>query len=91
VRALDQLQRLGREIDALDRAIAEHGRVHPDVAVLTQTFAFEKETLPAGDVAALAQASARLYGALARSAACMTGLLGGGREAREVEHASLRQ
>ena len=91
VRALEELQRLGRELDALDRAIAEHGRIHPDVAVLTQMFAFEKETLPAGDVAALAEASARLYRALARSAAWMIGLLGGGREAREVEHASLRQ
>jgi ADP-heptose:LPS heptosyltransferase len=91
LRTLDEVRRLGKEIEALDQAIGEHGRVHPDVAVLAQMFAFEKETLPGGEVAALAYASARLYRELARSAACMTGLLGGGREAGEVEHASVRQ
>jgi hypothetical protein len=91
LRTLDEVRRLGKEIETLDRAIGEHGRVHPDVAVLAQMFAFEKETMPGGEVAALAYASARLYRELARSADCMTGLLGGGREAGEVEHASVRQ
>src|SRR5262249_45599038 len=36
VPSLALVERLGREIEALDRAIVEHGEIHPDVAVLTQ-------------------------------------------------------
>jgi ADP-heptose:LPS heptosyltransferase len=89
--ALDEIRRLGHEIEALDRAIAEHARVHPDVAVLAQGLAFDKEALPPGDVAALARALAGIYGALAQSAACMAWLLGGAPATGEVQGADLRQ
>lgn len=90
-RSLDAVQRVGREIEVLDRAIGEHGRVHPDVAVLTQMFAFEKETMPGEDLAGLTKESARLYRDLCRSADCMQALLGGSGAVGEVDHASIRQ
>jgi hypothetical protein len=86
-----EIERVGREIEVLDGEIAEHGRVHPDVAVLTQMFAFEKETMAGEGLDALARECGRLYRDLGRSAALMQTLLGGDPAAHEVDHASLRQ
>ncbi|MEW6271017.1 MAG: glycosyltransferase family 9 protein [Thermodesulfobacteriota bacterium] len=85
------LERLGREVEALDRTIAEHGRVHPDAAPLAQSFAFDKEALPERDLGVLAEELARLYGELATSARRMVHLLGGGTPRREEDVADLRQ
>lgn len=88
---LATIEILGREIEVLDGSIAEHGRIHPDVAVLTQMFAFEKETMAGEGVDALALEYGRLYRDLGRSAAAMLALLGGDPAAREVDHAGVRQ
>ena len=72
------LERLGRELEACDRAIAEHGATEPETAVLTQLFTFGKENLEGQDVAALAAETRELYRALGRRAALMTALLGAG-------------
>ncbi len=74
---IDEIERLGRELEVLDRAIKEHGATHPDTTVLTQMFVFGKENLEGNDVATLAVETARLYRDLARTADCMTALLGG--------------
>ena len=60
------LERLGRELDGLDRALKEHGGMHPDTSPLTQMFTFGKENLEGDDVATLAVETARLYRDLAR-------------------------
>ena len=46
--------------------IAEHGGVHPEVALLTQMFTFGKENLQGDDVATLAREIRALYRELAR-------------------------
>jgi ADP-heptose:LPS heptosyltransferase len=89
--AFAEIERLGRELETLDRDIAEHGRIRPEVAVLTQMFAFEKETMPGETLAELGRESARLYHQLERSAGSMQALLGGWRAVHEVDHASVRQ
>src|SRR5207244_8754002 len=66
----EESARLGRELDALDRMIAEHGGAQPDTAVLTQLFKFGKENLEDADVATLAAATRTLYDELARGADC---------------------
>lgn len=88
---LPAIERAGREIEVVERSIAEHGRVHPEVAVLTQMFQFEKETMVGESLAELARESSRIHRDLERSAVCMQALLGGRPAAREVENASLRQ
>ena len=85
------LERLVREIDVLDCTIGEHGRVHPEAALLTQMFSFEKETMAGDDLGQLAHECARLYRDLRGSADDMLALLGGARPAHEVDHADLRQ
>lgn len=85
------IERTGREIEVLDRSIAEHGRVHPEAALLTQMFAFEKETMAGESLDQLARECARLYRDLGRSADDMLALLGGDRAAHEVGDADLRQ
>lgn len=72
-----ELERMGRELEVLDEALAEHGATHPDTTVLTQMFTFGKENLEGDDVATLAVWTARLYRDLARGAEAMTALLGG--------------
>lgn len=90
-RALGEIERIARAMEVVDRAIAEHGRVHPEVAVLTQMFQFERETMPGESLAELAREASRVYHDLERSTVCMQALLGGSPGAREVENASLRQ
>jgi ADP-heptose:LPS heptosyltransferase len=90
--SLDRIEHLGRELELLDRALVEHGGTHPDTAVLTQMFKFEKENLEGGDVATLAAATATLYAALAFEADCMTALLAGAPTRKEqVRDARLHQ
>jgi ADP-heptose:LPS heptosyltransferase len=72
-----ELERMGRELEVLDKALAEHGATHPDTTVLTQMFTFGKENLEGDDVATLAVWTARLYRDLARGAEAMMALLGG--------------
>lgn len=88
---LDAIEDVGREIEVVDRSVADLGRVHPELALLTQMFAFEKETVAGDALDDLARDCARLYRDLDRSAADMTALLGGGRAAHEVDDASVRQ
>ena len=85
------IERLAREIEVLDRTIGEHGRVHPEAALLTQMFSFEKETMAGGGLEQLARQCTRLYRDLERSADDMLALLGGARPAHEVDDADLRQ
>ncbi len=87
----EELQRLGRELEVLDRAIKEHGGTHPDTNVLAQMFTFGKENLEGDDVATLAVETARLYRDLARSADCMTALLGGAQLEERGHDARLHQ
>ncbi len=88
---LADLERLGRELEVLDRAIKEHGGMHPDTNVLCQMFTFGKENLEGDDVATLAVETARLYRDLARSADCMTALLGGAPQKEQETDARLHQ
>ena len=88
---IDAIERAGREIEVLDRSIAEHGRVHPEAALLTQMFSFEKETMAGESLDQLARECVRLYRDLGRSADDMLALLGGDRVAHEVGDADLRQ
>ncbi|TMA80440.1 MAG: hypothetical protein E6J72_08485 [Deltaproteobacteria bacterium] len=87
----EEIARLGRELDALDRMIAEHGGAQPDTAVLTQMFKFGKENLEDADVATLAAATRTLYDELARGADCMTTLLGGAAIEEESDDGRLHQ
>ncbi len=83
-----EIERLGRELDVLDRTLLEHGAAHVDTVVLTQMFKFGKENLEGDDVATLADETRVLYHELARGADCMAALLGdvanqeGARDAR---------
>jgi hypothetical protein len=88
---IDAIERTGREIEVLDRSIAEHGRVHPEVTLLTQMFSFEKETMAGESLEQLARECTRLYRDLGRSADDMQALLGGERAGRKVDDADLRQ
>ncbi|MCC6850395.1 MAG: glycosyltransferase family 9 protein [Deltaproteobacteria bacterium] len=88
---LAELERIGRELEVLDRAIKEHGATHPDTTVLTQMFVFGKENLEGDDVATLAVETARLYHDLARSAEAMTALLGGAAIKEHTDDARLHQ
>ncbi|MCC6764886.1 MAG: glycosyltransferase family 9 protein [Deltaproteobacteria bacterium] len=86
-----ELERLGRELEVLDRAIKEHGAMHPDTTVLTQMFVFGKENLEGDDVATLAVETARLYRDLARGADTMTALLGAAATKEHTDDARLHQ
>jgi ADP-heptose:LPS heptosyltransferase len=86
-----EIERLGRELEVLDRTLAEHGSTHPDTTVLTQLFTFGKENLEGEDVATLAVETARLYRDLARAADSMTALLGGAAAKEQEHHARLHQ
>jgi hypothetical protein len=88
---IDELERIGRELEALDKALAEHGGTHPDTNVLTQMFTFGKENLEGDDVATLAVETARLYRDLAREAEAMTALLGGAPAKEQADDARLHQ
>ncbi|MBY0280517.1 glycosyltransferase family 9 protein [Candidatus Binatia bacterium] len=88
--SIGAIERTGREIETLDQSIAEHGRVHPEVALLTQMFAFEKEAMAGETLDQLAPECVRLYRDLARSADDMLALLRG-TATHEVSHADLRQ
>jgi ADP-heptose:LPS heptosyltransferase len=59
--SLEEIGRLGREIEALDAAIATQGGRHPETAVLSQMFRFGKENIEGDEVHALAQATRELY------------------------------
>ena len=89
--SIETIERLGREIEVLDRALVEHGGMHPDVAVLTQMFKFGKENLEGNDVATLAAQTRGLYRELARGAEAMTSLLGGTTHTETGDHAHLHQ
>jgi len=86
-----EIERLGRELEILDRALKEHGGTHPDTNVLAQMFTFEKENLEGDDVATLAVETIRLYRDLARSSEAMTALLGGAPTKEQESHARLHQ
>lgn len=86
-----EIERLGRELEILDRALKEHGGTHPDTNVLAQMFTFGKENLEGDDVATLAVETARLYRDLARSAEAMTALLGGAPTKEQDSDARLHQ
>ena len=88
---LDELARLGRQLEILDRALKEHGGTHPDTNVLAQMFTFGKENLEGDDVATLAVETSRLYRDLAREADCMTALLGGAPMKEQGNDARLHQ
>jgi hypothetical protein len=88
--SIEDIERLGREIEVLDRALIEHGGAHADTGVLTQMFKFGKENLEGNDVGALAAATRTLYAELARGAELMTSLLAGTR-VQEDDHARLHQ
>jgi len=88
---LDELARLGRQLEILDRALKEHGGTHPDTNVLAQMFTFGKENLEGDDVATLAVETARLYRDLAREADCMTALLGSAPRKAQGNDARLHQ
>ena len=88
---IEAIERTVREIEVLDRSIAEHGRVHPEAALLTQMFTFDKESMSGESLDQLARECAALYRDLGRSAGDMLALLGGDRAAREVGDADLRQ
>jgi len=85
------LERFGRELEVLDRAIKEHGGMHPDTNVLCQMFTFGKENLEGDDVATLAIETAQLYRDLARGADAMTALLGGAPTKERETDARLHQ
>jgi hypothetical protein len=85
------LERIGRELEVLDRAIKQHGGMHPDTNVLCQMFTFGKENLEGDDVATLAIETAQLYRDLARGADAMTALLGGAPAKEQVSDARLHQ
>jgi hypothetical protein len=87
----DEIARLGRELDVLDRTLIEHGSTHPDTVVLTQMFKFGKENLEGDDVATLATETRTLYHELARGADCMATLLGGAENKEDTDHARLHQ
>jgi hypothetical protein len=59
--SIDELTRLGREIEALDQSIATLGGRHPETAVLTQMFRFGKENLEGDELLPLARATRALY------------------------------
>ncbi|MBI3768920.1 MAG: glycosyltransferase family 9 protein [Deltaproteobacteria bacterium] len=88
---IDEIARLGRELDVLDRTLLEHGGAHPDTAVLTQMFKFGKENLEGDDVATLADETRALYHELARGADCMAALLGDAGIKGDTHHARLHQ
>ncbi len=88
---IPEIERLGRELEILDRALKEHGGTHPDTNVLAQMFTFGKENLEGDDVATLAVETARLYRDLAVSAESMTALLGGAPAKEEESDARLHQ
>jgi ADP-heptose:LPS heptosyltransferase len=89
--ALDAVERLGRELEILDRALLEHGAVHADTGVLTQMFKFGKENLEGDDVATLARETATLYRELVLEADLMTVLLGGAAAQEHEADACLHQ
>ncbi len=86
-----EIERIGRELEVVDRTLKEHGGMHPDTNVLVQMFTFGKENLEGDDVATLAVETARLYRDLARTADCMTALLGGVAAKEEESDARLHQ
>jgi ADP-heptose:LPS heptosyltransferase len=86
-----EIQRLGRELDVLDRTLSEHGSAHPDTVLLTQMFKFGKENLEGDDVPTLAAETHGLYRELARGADVMVMLLGGAPATEAREHAHLHQ
>ena len=85
------LERLGRELEVLDRTLKEQGAMHPETSPLTQMFTFGKENLEGDDVATLAVETARLYRDLARAADDMTALLGGAEPKEHGNDARLHQ
>jgi ADP-heptose:LPS heptosyltransferase len=59
--AVDDLARLGREIETLDASIATLGGRHPETAVLTQMFRFGKENLEGDELRGLVRETRALY------------------------------
>lgn len=86
----NDVERIGAELAALERSLAEQAAVRPEIRPLTQMFRFGQECLPDADVVQLAHGTAELYGTLAFEADCMTRLLGMGQQ-REQAHAGLHQ
>jgi ADP-heptose:LPS heptosyltransferase len=86
-----EIERIGRELEVLDRALKEHGGTHPDTNVLAQMFTFGKENLEGDDLATLAVETTGLYRDLAVSAECMTALLGGAPTKEQENDARLHQ
>jgi ADP-heptose:LPS heptosyltransferase len=89
--AIDELARLGREIEALDGEIATLGGRHPETAVLTQMFRFGKENLEGDELLALARATRTLYRELLFEADGVRSLLAEAAPGERGEDASLHQ
>ncbi len=86
-----QVERLGRELEALDRQIAEAAGLYPELGVLAHMFQFGKENLEGVEVGPLVEESSGLYRDLGWSANCMRTLLGEGTGRRELRDAGLHQ
>ena len=89
--AIDDIERLGRELETLDHAVVEHGWTHPETTILTQLFQFGKENLRGDDVPTLAGEMESLYRTLASEAQLMAGLLGTSIEKERQYDAYLHQ
>lgn len=59
--SIEEIGRLGREIETLDAAILTQGGRHPETAVLSQMFRFGKENIEGDEVQGLAVATRELY------------------------------
>lgn len=88
---IDEITRLGREIEVLDAAIGELGGRHPEVGPLTQMFRFGKENLEGDELLALARATAALYRETQSATAGMQHLLAGAARGERGENAGLHQ
>ena len=86
-----EIERLGRELEVLDRALKEHGGIAPRHQRAHQMFTFGKENLEGDDVATLAIETTQLYRDLAREADAMTALLGGAPAKEQGADARLHQ
>lgn len=89
--SIEELSRLGREIEVLDAAIVELGARHPETAPLAQIFRFGKENLEGDALLELVRATRGIYGELRRGADAMRHLLEASPPSRRREDANLHQ
>jgi hypothetical protein len=70
-----QLEDVAGRLELTDRRLFQLGQVHEALAILVQTFRFEKESLEGADLAALAAATRGFHEDLAARARCFVALL----------------